>query len=174
MSFLESENLRLRALEPEDLDILYKWENDAKLWKYGSTLAPFSRFALRDYLENSLQDIVQTRQLRLMVIYKPTEEAIGTIDIYDYDPFNQRAGIGILLDEAYRNRGFGFEMLLLTQEYAFRFLLLKQLFAYVPVSNLPSVKVFSKSGYVQSGLLKSWNKTSGGFEDVHFMQLINS
>ena len=50
MAFLESENLLLRALEPEDLDILYEWENDPELWKYGSTLTPYSKFALRDYL----------------------------------------------------------------------------------------------------------------------------
>ena len=174
MAFLESNNLLFRALEPEDLDVLYKWENDSSLWKHGSTLTPYSKFALRDYLSNSLQDIFQSRQLRLMVVSKKNGESIGTIDMYDFDSINQRAGIGILLDAEYRNQGLGVEVLSLSKEYAFRFLMMKQLYAYVPKNNIPSYKLFSKCGYKQTGLLESWVKTEKGFEDVYFMQLINS
>lgn len=173
MAFLEGKTILLRALEPEDLDMLYKWENDSDSWKYGSTISPYSKFALRDYLENSLQGIYQTHQLRLMIVEKNTGNSVGTIDLYDFDPFNQRAGIGILLDESYRNKGLGFEALLLIQVYAFDFLFLRQLFAYIPVSNQPSFRLFTKAGYAQSGVLKSWNKTSEGFADVHLMQLIS-
>ncbi|GHU83155.1 N-acetyltransferase [Bacteroidia bacterium] len=172
MAFLESENLLLRALEPEDLDVLYQWENDSDLWKYGSTLTPYSKFALRDYLDNSLQDIFHSRQLRLMIIDKKTGKAIGTIDLYDYEPIHLRTGIGILLDAAYRNKGLGMEALHLSKEYAFRFLHLKQLYAYVPQTNIPSIKLFNKCGYVQAGILKSWLKIRDGFEDVCLMQLI--
>ena len=173
MALLENENILLRALEPEDLDALYKWENDSTLWNYGSTLTPYSKFALRDYIANSSLDIVQHRQLRLIIVYKKTNEAIGTIDLYDFDALNLRAGIGILLDASYRNQGLGFQALSLMKEYAFQFLLLKQLYAYVPQTNLPSYKLFQKSGYKESGLLKSWNKTAEGFTDVYFMQLIH-
>lgn len=173
MGFIESQRINLRALEPEDLDVLYKWENDSRLWLNGITLTPYSKFALREYLENSLQDIFQSRQLRLMIDEKETGKTIGTIDLYDYNPIDQRAGIGILLDEDIRNQGFGTETLCLVHDYSFRFLFLKQLFAYVPVSNLPSVKLFEKCGYIHSGLLQSWIKTTAGFEDVYFMQLIN-
>jgi diamine N-acetyltransferase len=172
MAFLESKNLSLRALEPEDLDILYQWENDSELWKYGSTLTPYSKFALRDYLANSLGDIFHSRQLRLMVVDKESGNSIGTIDFYDYDPIHLRAGIGILLDAGYRRKGLGTEALHLSEEYAFRFLQLKQLYAYVPRYNLPSIKLFGNCGYVETGILKSWLKTPSGFEDVIFMQLI--
>ena len=33
--------IRLRALEIEDLDMLYLWENDTSLWHYGNNIAPF-------------------------------------------------------------------------------------------------------------------------------------
>ena len=173
MGFVEGNRLSLRALEPEDLDVLYKWENDSRLWQNGSTLTPYSKFALRDYLENSLQDIFRSRQLRLMVEEKESKKAIGTIDLYDYDPIDQRAGVGILLDEDYRNQGLGSEVLMLIREYAFRFLMLNQLYAYVPASNIPSEKLFDKCGYIRVGLLKSWIKTADGFGDVYLMQLLN-
>jgi diamine N-acetyltransferase len=108
-----------------------------------------------------------------MIVDKKTGNAIGTIDLYDYDPIHLRAGIGILLDVAYRNKGLGMEALQLSKEYAFRFLQLKQLYAYVPQSNSPSIQLFGKCGYVQAGVLKYWLKTQSGFEDVYLMQLIN-
>ena len=174
MAFLENENLLLRALEPEDLDILYEWENNAELWKYGSSLMPYSKFALRDYLTDSLHGIVYSRQLRLMAIEKKSRIAIGTVDLFDYDPIHQRACIGILVDTPYRRKGWGKEILHLTADYAFNILHLNQLYAYIPVSNTSNFNLFSKCGYEQTGMLRSWYKTSTGFEDVHLMQLINS
>ena len=170
MAYLENGNLLLRALEPEDLDILYEWENNSEIWKYGSTLAPYSKFALHDYLNNSLQGIIQTRQLRLMAIEKKSNIAVGTVDLYDYDPIHQKACVGILVDTKFRRKGYGREILNLTADYAFSFLHLNQLYAYIPLSNTSSYNLLCKCGYEQSGLLKSWHKTSKGFEDVWVMQ----
>ena len=172
MAFLKNDNIILRALEPDDLDILYEWENNSELWKYGSTLTPYSKFALRDYLTNSLQGIIYTRQLRLMAIDKKTNLAVGTIDLFDYDPVDQKACIGILVDSKYRGKGWGEEMMNLTAEYAFNILHLNQIYAYIPISNTGSYNLLCKCGYIQTGLLKSWHKTSKGFEDVYFMQLL--
>ncbi|MDR1763201.1 MAG: GNAT family N-acetyltransferase [Dysgonamonadaceae bacterium] len=167
---LESENIKLRALEPEDLDLLYRWENDAELWKYGSSLAPYSKYSLREYLKNSVSDLVTAGQLRLMAELKTDNVTIGTIDFYDYDAINMRAGIGILLDAEYRNRGFGKEMLDLMKEYAGKILFLNQLYAHIPQKNSASLRLFASCGFEQTGILKSWIKTSEGFEDVCVMQ----
>jgi diamine N-acetyltransferase len=173
MAYLENENILLRALEPEDLDDLYRWENDSELWKYGLTIAPYSKFALRDYLISSINDLIQCKQLRLVAVDKKTNKSMGTIDLYDYDPINLRAGVGILLDLAYRNKGHGKIILELIRGYAFRILHLKQLFAYIPESNIPSFKLFAACGYEQCGLLNAWRKTADGFENVYVVQLIN-
>ena len=173
MAFLENETIRLRALEPEDLDVLYRWENDSGLWAYGNTLAPYSKFALREYIAESRRDIFQTRQLRLMITLKDENKAVGIIDLYDFDPINLRAGVGILLDQDYRNQGLGTQALLLIRQYAFEFLLLNQLFAYIPKSNVHSIKLFSKCNYKQAGILNAWIKQRDVFDDVLVVQLIN-
>ena len=36
-------SIRLRAIEPEDLDLLYLIENDTRLWNVGTTNVPYSR-----------------------------------------------------------------------------------------------------------------------------------
>lgn len=173
MKLLENEIIKLRALEPEDLDALYNWENDSELWDCGSTMAPYSKFALRDYLCDSRQDIFQTRQLRLMIVFKENNASVGTIDLYDFDPMNLRAGIGILLDKNYRRKGLGIQVLDLIKEYAFDFLLLKQLYAHVPKDNLGSLKLFTRCGYEHTGRLHAWIKNRDSFNDVFVMQLIN-
>jgi len=168
---LKNETISLRALEPEDLDLLYRWENDPTLWQHGSTLTPYSRFALRDYLSNALsQDIFQSRQLRLMIVETISRQSIGTIDLYDFHPVHLRAGIGIFIDEAYRGKGLGLQALQLMHEYASQVLLLHQIYTYVPKSNLPSYRLFKKSGYEEVGILKSWVRTSDGYLDVCLMQ----
>jgi diamine N-acetyltransferase len=172
MKLLENETVRLRALEPEDLDVLYKWENDTRLWRYGSTLAPYSRFALKAYLADARLDIFQTKQLRLMIVLKQENTPVGTIDLYDFDPANARAGIGILVDGPYRNRGLARDALTLINVYAFRFLQLKQLYACVPERNTPSIGLFTASGYETAGKLTAWLRRETDFENVFFMQLV--
>ena len=170
---LKNETILLRALEPEDLDCLYRWENDAELWQHGSNLTPYSRFALRDYLSDALtQGILQSRQLRLMIVETNSQQPVGTIDLYDFDPIHARAGIGILIDKTYRGKGLGLQALELMHEYASRILFLNQLYAYVPKNNLPSYQLFLKSGYEETGILKSWLRTAEGYLDVCFMQNI--
>ncbi|MDR1455475.1 MAG: GNAT family N-acetyltransferase [Tannerella sp.] len=172
MKLLENETIRLRAMEPEDLDALYRWENDSRLWRYGNTLAPYSRFALKAYLSDARLDISQSRQLRLMIVLRAEDVTVGTVDLYDLDQLNGRAGVGILIDRPYRRRGLAAEALNLMKDYAFRFLRLNQLYAYVPEGNEPSVKLFSDCGYGTAGKLAAWIRNGAGFEDVYLMQLL--
>jgi diamine N-acetyltransferase len=108
-----------------------------------------------------------------MIVLKELNVPIGTVDLYEFDPMNLRAGVGILLDENYRQKGYGSQVLDLIKDYTFKFLFLKQLYAYVPKKNLVSQKLFTRCGYVQTGILQEWVKAQDSFEDVFFMQLIN-
>lgn len=169
---LENKIIRLRATEPEDLEVLYSWENDTEMWKNGVSVAPFSRFTIRQYLIDSKQDIYSDRQLRLMVELKESGEAIGTIDLYDFDPFHRRAGVGILIDKRCRKKGYGLQSLMLLETYAFRFLNFKQLYAFIPVNNPVSFQLFTKAGYIPAGTLKEWLSAGDSFDDVQVMQKI--
>lgn len=171
---LKNSQLALRAVEPEDLDILYKWENTTALWIHGNTLAPYSKLVLRQYINDALEmDIFQSKQLRLMVTFTESGETIGTVDLYDIDAHHRRAGIGILIDEAYRQKGYAFQALQLMADYAFNFLYLHQMFAYISINNTKSIALFEKSGYKEVGTLKDWLQRSEKFEDVKLFQLIN-
>ncbi len=171
---LENNILRLRAPEPEDLDHIYRWENDTTIWELGASVSPHSRFALKQYLINSKQDIYADKQLRLMIEIKKSSEVIGTVDLYDFDPFHKRAGVGILIDKKLRGKGYGFQTLLLLNDYTFNFLNLKQLYAVIPENNSVSIKLFVKAGYKEAGKLAEWLSTGEKFENALIMQKINS
>jgi diamine N-acetyltransferase len=174
MILLENVAIRLRALEPEDLDILYKWENDTRLWKYGNTLRPYSRYELRQYLKNSCNNIYDAKQLRMIIEDKASKQPAGTIDLYNFDPFHNRAGIGILIDDSFQNKSYATQSILLMADYAFGFLKMSQMYALIPAMNIASLHLFRKCGFVESGLLKKWNKNLDRREDVFIYQLFNS
>ena len=173
MKLLENSKIKLRAPEPEDLDILYKWENDTSLWQFGASITPYSRFALKQYLIDTKHDIYSDKQLRLMVVSNDNKETIGAVDIYDFDPFHRRAGVGILIDSKYREKGYGYMALNLLEEYAFNHLNLKQLYAMIPENNIGSVELFRNAAYNTSGRLIEWLSNGYKFENVILVQKIN-
>ncbi|MCH7656707.1 MAG: GNAT family N-acetyltransferase [Bacteroidetes bacterium] len=176
-NYLKNKNILLRAPEPEDLELLYKWENDTSVWQAGNTLSPFSKFILRKFIENSHKDIHETRQQRFMIDLqsKTPVETIGTIDLFDYDPFHERAGIGILImNNKIRQRGYATEALQALINYSFEILRLHQLFANVDVENSASLKLFEKHGFRITGEKKEWTKTPSGRKDEYFLQLLRT
>ncbi|MDR1646241.1 MAG: GNAT family N-acetyltransferase [Tannerellaceae bacterium] len=174
MTLLSNNNIRLRPLEPEDLDLLYEWENDSSLWTSGSTVSPYSRYTLKKYIAQSHLDIYEIRQLRLMIelIDAPAKGA-GLIDLYDFDPHNSKAAIGILVGADHQGKGIAGQALALLVDYAFSFLKLHQLYAYIPVTNKASNNLFRRCGFIPSGTLTDWVSTSEGFTNVLFVQRIN-
>jgi diamine N-acetyltransferase len=168
---LENANIRLRALEPEDLDILDKLENDATLWSWSCTLAPYSRFELRQYIL-SVNDFYITKQLRFAVALKQEKKAIGMVDLYDFEPHHKRAAVGITIDKAYQNKGLAGEALSLLCEYSFSFLKLHQLYAFMSVKNESCKRLFTRFGFKKTGLLRDWLQTPDGYEDVLIVSLV--
>ncbi|MFZ0473375.1 MAG: GNAT family N-acetyltransferase, partial [Bacteroidales bacterium] len=77
---LESDIVRLRAVEPEDLELLYTWENEEANWKQSNTLVPYSRYTLKRYIANSHKSLFETGQLRLMIDVTSGKRTVGTID----------------------------------------------------------------------------------------------
>jgi len=169
---LRGETVYLRALEPEDLDLLYTWENDTDLWQVSNTLVPFSRKLLKEYLEQTQLDIYASKQLR-MVICLNNEKAIGFIDLFDFDPSNLRAGIGILIgDKTERNQGHAADALKTLQVYCKEKLNLHQLYCSIAADNIASRTLFEKNNFVSTGLKKDWQRSGASFIDEYFFQCI--
>jgi len=171
---MKFKEISLRALEPEDLELLYEWENNISYWGVSNTIVPFSKFTLKRYLENSHKNIYETGQLRLMIDHISDSKTIGTIDIFDFDPFHKRAGLGILIAiEDYRRKGYASMALRCMVDYCFDTLQLHQIYCNILANNCESMDLFKKTGFVQSGIKKDWIKTSEGYLDEFLFQMTN-
>lgn len=174
MNILEGNDIFLRALEPEDIDILYQWENDTDGWAVSNLLAPLSRYVLVEYLKVAHKDIFENKELRLVIALKGSRRAIGLIDLFNYDPYHKRAGVGILIaDVKDRGNGFAAQALELMVNYAFKILRLHSLYCDIAESNVKSITLFENANFVQQGEKKHWLRTKEGFETEYFYQLIN-
>ncbi|MBQ2045632.1 MAG: GNAT family N-acetyltransferase [Muribaculaceae bacterium] len=162
--------LMLRALEPTDLDVLYRWENDEELWHTSATITPFSRKQLWDYIENYDGDIFRTHQLRLMIVEVATYKVVGTLDLFDFDPINSRASVGILIDKEFQGQGYGKMALNLIEDYCKKHISLNQLVATVSVDNERSLALFCSLEYSEVGVMKWWLKRGNQYCDAILFQ----
>lgn len=173
MDLLQRDGYRLRAPEPEDLACMVLFENTTSLWAVSNTTGPYSRYCLKQYLETNKNDLYGDRQLRLM-IETPDKDVAGIIDLCNFDPFHQRAEVGIVVADGYQRKGIGELALQLLMEHAFGFLGIHQLYAYIDVTNEPCRHLFKKCGFSECACLKDWMKQGRVYRDVLMVQCINS
>lgn len=170
---LETEYIRLRALEPEDVDLLYAWENNTDIWLMSSTIVPFSKDVLQKYIENNQYDIYAMCQLRLMIDVKEEGSAtVGSIDLYDFDPNNRRAGVGVFVAPEYSKNGYAAKALECIKNYTRDVLFLRQIYAEISQSNTPSLSLFKNAGFVINGEKIDWIRTPEGFENQYILQFL--
>ncbi len=169
-SYFVGEHLYLRAMEPEDLEVLYSIENTPKTWDVSNFTVPYSKYILRQYIENSQCDMFADRQLRLMIVSNKENVVIGTIDITDFTPLHSRGEVGISIRKEFQGKGYGKEALELLCKYALGFLFMKQLVAHVATDNEKSIRLFTSCGFTRCGVLKEWWCVEGRYKDVLLLQ----
>lgn len=170
--FIKNNTITLRCAEPEDAEQIFRWENDRDIWRVSGTHVPYSRFQIEQFLLGD-NDIAAQKQLRLMIDLTENGTTIGCIDIYDYDGFNSRAGLGILIDKDYRQQGYAKAALALCVDYLFHDLLLHQVYCSIDETNTESQQLFASQGFEMCGRRKEWLKTAHGYLDVYEYQRIN-
>jgi diamine N-acetyltransferase len=169
---LELGKIRFRALEPEDIELLFEWENNTEIWEVSNTFEPFSKYILAKYIKESQRDIYEAKEVR-MIIETIDGRAVGAIDLFDFDPFHFRAGVGILIhNEKDRKLGYATDSLQLLFNYAFNHLRLHQLYANISEDNLASIQLFTNNGFELCGTKKDWRNTLDGWKAELMFQKI--
>lgn len=166
---LRGNKVFLRALEQEDVAPILAWENDPENWRVSGTKVPFSKQAIVAYIAAS-QDIFTVRQVRLMICRLEDNKAIGTVDLFNYDPVHQHAGVGILIDKAFRKKGYGLETLQLTADYALNGIGIRNLECTILSNNENSKRLFEAAGYEKVGCKKKWFNNFGEWLDEYSYQ----
>lgn len=168
--YLCTMNIRLRAVELSDANLIYEWENSFSLWDVSSTRAPFSHYAIEEYVKNAQNDdIYSVKQIRFMIDIEENSEVrtVGCVDLFDLEPQHLRAGVGIFISEKdSRRKHIALNSLEWVWKYATKILNLNQLYVNVPEDNIPSCNLFLKAGYNKTAILKQWLKRGNEYIDV--------
>lgn len=164
--------ISLRAPEPEDLEVMLSFENDTALWELGTATGPYSRYQMKRYIAENRNDLYVDGQLRLMIVCEGQGTA-GIVDVFSFDARHSRAEVGIVVRKDLRGQGVAQAALFLLESHCFSLLGLRQLYAYVPVGNVASRKLFRSAGYAECGILKDWIRTGSSYQDVCFFQKIS-
>lgn len=159
----------LRAMEPEDLHLIYEVENEEGIWDMGVTNVPYSQYLLLDYISNATGDIYADKQVRL-IVENEAHEAVGVADLMDFDPKHNRAELGIVIKKPFRKLGYGRAAIAKMSEYAEKVLHLHQIFCFVAENNIPSRKMLQTSGFQESTLLKEWLFDGKEYHAAYFFQ----
>ena len=102
----------------------------------------------------------------------------GCVELYNYDPLNQRAAVGIMVAKEFRRQGYALAMLrelesmYSSQEGVHGGTPLHLLYADIAVNNSASIALFKKAGYTECGHFKEWLAVDGKYIDAIRMQLI--
>ena len=168
--FLHNDTISLRSVELSDVDTLYRWENDTSQWATANTHAPYSRTQLWNYANNYDGDIYAHHSLRLMVCLQDTGTPIGTIDIYDFDPANNHATIGVYISSHHRGKGYGVQALALATDYARRSIGIEQMIAVTAADNIVAQAMLQAAGYRHCGTLHRRLRQGDTYGDAYIYE----
>lgn len=168
-SLCNNSHVRLRAMEPEDLDMLYRVENDMDHWQVGATNVPYSRYVLHDYIAKATGDIYTDKQVRLMMD-DSQGGTVGMVDLVNFDPKHCRAEVSIIVAKEKRRQGYARAALSQVKAYAKQILHLHQLYAIVEEDNAPSVALFESAGFCSQCTLPQWLFDGEKYNDAILMQ----
>jgi len=163
--------IKLRAMEPEDLDALYSMENNESLWHMGITNVPYSRYVLHDYISQSTGDIYTDKQVRLM-IENEAGETVGMADLTTFDPKNLRAEVGLVIAGNQRHKGYARAAMEALHHYAKTTLHLHQIYAIIASDNTHCLHLFDTLNYSRTGTLTDWLFDGSEYHDAIFLQHI--
>ncbi len=168
---MKGKQIFLRAVEPTDLDTMFRWENDPENWLVSNTSNPFSKHVLEQYVF-AIHDLMKDGQARLVICMNEGKDAVGAIDLFELDVVHRRVGVGILVDKDHRGKGIASEALSIVIDHCFTTLGMHQIFCDVISDNESSMKLFKSNGFLETGVKKEWLWHDGKWKDEHLLQLI--
>lgn len=160
-------NVTLRRPKLLDLDQLLFWENNLDNSLFSENPIFYTTEQIEEFL-NSDQDIFLDRQIRFMI--DSSGSPVGCVDLFEYDMVNSRAGVGIFIDEKFRNMGIATEALSLLKSICIKDYFISNLHANILHTNKASIQLFERAGFTKNGVKENWIRTENSMLDVLFFQ----
>lgn len=171
--YLVGGKIRLRNIELSDVEFIKEIENNPENWEFSATYAPYSSYSIEEYIKSEYLGIYENKQQRFVIEYKETKTEIGLIDIFNYDPYNSTAELGLFIKEEYRGQKLGKESVIVLLDYAFNHICIQSIIVAVATDNIKTINLFKDLQFETIGTLKAWKKWKKTRKDVTILQRNN-
>lgn len=158
--------LRLRTLEKDDLELLHKLSNDPNVMDYWFEEPYVSMEKLKEAYDKN-QENTQNREFILMC----QDEKLGFVGLFDISQRHRNAEFGIMIDTAHQGNGYASTATQLAIDYAFSKLNLHKLFLYVDTMNEKAIHIYKKVGFQTEGTMHEHFFVNGEYHDAVMMSI---
>jgi ribosomal-protein-alanine N-acetyltransferase len=148
---LHTPNLVLRPMTDEDAPALFELRSDPAISRYIDRLPSSTMEDVLGFIQKIKKGIEGNLWLYWAVTVKGSDRLIGTICLWNFVPYDDKAELGYELSTAYQGRGFMIEAIRAVVTYGFETIGLMSLEAGVHPENAPSIRTLKRSGFTPVG-----------------------
>lgn len=161
----------LRALEPDDYKVSYKWRNDSDIQEMvGGHKYFVSMEKERKWVEATIND---NNRIVLAICLKSNNKYIGNVMLQEIDWINRSASVPIFLgDKEEWGKGYATEARMQMLKFAFEERGLESIRDLVLENNCASIKLHEKCGYVREGVMRNSVFKNGKFHNQIVMSVL--
>ncbi len=170
---LPAGRLRLRWLEPRDVDALLEIFGDPAVMRYWSSPPLPDRRAAEDLLAEIRACFERRELFQWGVALAESDRVIGTCTLAWLHAESRRAELGFALGRTHWGHGYMSEALVALLDFAFGPLGLRRLEADIDPRNESSLRLVERLGFRREGLLRERWLTAGEVQDSLFFGLLS-
>ena len=169
----EGRLVRLRAREPEDEPLLYKWFNDAEVTEYLGLRWPLSHTTEREFIGQAHRVAYDRASFGVETIAEG--RLIGGVSLEHASPENRSAILGIALgDKTFWNGGYGTDAMRTVCRFGFETMNLHRIELEVFSDNARARRVYENVGFTAEGVHRDGLFKYGRYHDIVVMGLLES
>ena len=169
------EQVRLRAVERDDLPHYVEWLNDPEVRRGLNAVFPLSAVEEEAWFENLLDRPEAERPLAIDALEGERWIHIGGCGLFDYEKRARRAELGIMIGDKSRwDQGYGTDAMQVLLRHGFETLNLHRIKLRVFEFNERAVEVYRRLGFVEEGRLRDEQYLEGRYWDTLVMGLLRS
>ncbi len=167
--------VRLRAIERNDLPLFVRWLNDPEVRQGLQIYLPLSQTDEEKWFEGMLKRPAEEHPLMIEIETTSGWVPAGNCGFFSLDWRIRKAEIGIFIGEKkFWNHGYGTEVMRLALKLGFERMNLNRIFLKVYTNNPRAIRAYEKSGFIIEGRLRQAHYDNGQYHDILMMGVLRS
>jgi ribosomal-protein-alanine N-acetyltransferase len=169
---IETSRLVLRDIKPSDAKDLFSFMSDEETLQ-NNLMIPHSKIAETDKLiETVKKQYSKKREIRWGITLNDSDTIIGTIGYFNFYPQDFQAEIGVILAKQHWRGGLMTEALTAALTFGFKKMAFNRITVFIMPTNVAAIKLATKVGFRQEGILKECKFLNGRFYDLGVFALL--